>query len=110
MSVCKILLADSNIGDQYLLRELVHQLNRNWQVHVVQSGRQALRYLNHLTQHEYPELILMDVAVPGRGALELLERLMHDPRYRQIPKFIWGTGLPGGAAPYLLLGARAFLP
>lgn len=110
MPECKILLADSNIGDQFLLKELVHQLDRSWRVHVVPSGRMALRYLNHLARTEYPEMILMDAAVPVRGALELLERLMNDPRYRQIPKFIWSaTGLPGGIEPYLHLGAKGFL-
>ena len=36
-------------------------------------------------------LILMDYALPVRGALELIERLMKDPRYRQIPKFVWSA-------------------
>jgi len=111
MHACKILLADSNIGDGYLLKELVHQLNRSWQVHIVPNGRQALRYLNHLTRAEYPEVILMDLGLPVRGAIELLERLMNDTRYQQIPKFIWSAaGLPGGLESYLRLGVQGFLP
>jgi CheY-like chemotaxis protein len=111
MSICKILLADSNIGDQYLLKELVHQLDRNWRVHVALNARQTLRYLNRLTRADYPEVILMDSAVPVRGALDLLERLMSDPRYRQIPKFVWSAArLPGGFESYLHLGARGFFP
>jgi CheY-like chemotaxis protein len=110
MQPCNILLADSNIADQYLFKELVHQLDRNWRVHVAPSARQVLQYLNHLTRADYPTMILMDYALPVRGALELLEGLMHDPRYRQIPKFIWSAaGLPGGMEPYLNLGARGFL-
>ncbi|HEV2482233.1 MAG TPA: response regulator [Puia sp.] len=111
MHACNILLADSNIGDQYLFKELVHQLDRSWRVHVAPNARQVLQYLNHLTRTDYPAVILMDYALPVRGALELLERLTQDPRYRQIPKFIWSAvGLPGGVEAYLNLGARGFLP
>lgn len=111
MHACNILLADNNIGDQYLLKELVHQLDRSWRVHVAPSARQALQYLNHLTRADYPAMILMDHALPVKGALELLECLMHDPRYKQIPKFIWSAvGMTGGAEAYLSLGARGFLP
>ena len=111
MRACNILLADSNIGDQFLLKELVHQLDRSWRVHVAPNARQALQYLNHLARADYPTVILMDYALPVRGALELLDRLTSDPRYRQIPKFIWSAaGLPGGIEPYLNLGARGFLP
>lgn len=110
MHACNILLADNNIGDQYLLKELVHQLDRSWRVHVAANARQALQYLNHLTRADYPAVILMDHALPVRGALELLERLMHDPRYSQIPKFIWSAmGRPAGAEAYLSLGAKGVL-
>lgn len=111
MHPCNILLADSNIGDQFLLKELVHQLDRSWRVHVAPNARQVLHYLNHLTRADYPTVILMDYALPVRGAVELLERLMDDTRYRQIPKFIWSAaGLPGGIEAYLNLGARGYLP
>jgi CheY-like chemotaxis protein len=111
MHPCNILLADNNIGDQFLFKELVHQLDRSWRVHVAPSARQVLHYLNHLSRADYPAMILIDYAVPVRGAIELLERLRHDPRYRQIPKFIWSAvGLPGGVQSFLELGARGVLP
>lgn len=111
MQPCNILLADSNIADQYLFKELVHQLDRSWRVHVAPSARLALKYLNHLTRPDYPTVILMDHAVPARGALELLERLMHDPRYLQIPKYVWSAArLSGGMEAYLNLGVRGFFP
>jgi len=111
MHACKILLADNNIGDQYLLKELVKQLNRNWRVHVVPSGRQLLRYLNHLTRADYPELILMDYALPSTGAPAVIERLTNDPRYKSIPKFVWSAAqLPEGIETSLRSGAVDILP
>jgi CheY-like chemotaxis protein len=52
----------------------------------------------------------MDYALPVRGALELIDRLMQDARYREIPKFVWSAvQLPGSLELCIDSGDRRFL-
>lgn len=74
-----ILIVDDNPDNLALLGDL---LRPDYQVRVANSGPRALRlaYLEPL-----PDLILLDVMMPGMDGHEVLERLQANPRSRDIP-------------------------
>jgi CheY-like chemotaxis protein len=47
-----------------------------FQVTDVANGIEALKYLE---THDYPDLILLDLAMPGMSGLEVLERIKSQP-------------------------------
>ena len=70
------------------------------------SGEEALRLL----QSVQPDLILLDLRMPGMGGLAFLRRLRGDERWAALPVIVLSAnsdGKPGTEA--LELGARACL-
>ncbi len=63
-----ILAVDDNPANLTLVRET---LKNNYKVTVVTSGEQALRFLEKKT----PDLILLDVCMPGMDGIETLEQM-----------------------------------
>lgn len=56
--------------------------NEGYQVSAANSGRQALRYA---AQHPHPDLILLDVMMPGMDGYEVLRCLRAMPRVNEVP-------------------------
>jgi two-component system, OmpR family, phosphate regulon response regulator PhoB len=64
-----------------------------------------------LCRSEHPDLMLLDVMLPGRSGLHVLEEIRADDRTHDIPVVIvsaWQT--PDDQAAASALGADAFLP
>lgn len=74
-----ILVVDDNPDNLAVIGDL---LRPDYQVRVANSGARALRlvYVEPL-----PDLILLDVMMPGMDGHEVLERLQANPRSRDIP-------------------------
>lgn len=67
-----ILAVDDNPANLTLVRETLKEL---YKVTVVTSGEQALRFLEKKT----PDLILLDVCMPGMDGIEVLEQMRKLP-------------------------------
>lgn len=62
------------------------QLRLLMSLHTVESGEAALSYLREArTEETRPDLILVDLNLPGMSGLELLEALTQDDDFRAIP-------------------------
>ena len=68
-------------------------LRKRFRVRVATSGEDALRILADLPS---PDLILLDVMMPGMDGYAVLERIRHDERLREIP-VIFVTAMDGDA-------------
>ena len=71
-------------------RNIVHRLT------VVPDGRQALDYVHRLTSPEarledFPDLVLLDLNLPGIDGFEVLTQLKSDPALRAIPVVVLTT-------------------
>jgi CheY-like chemotaxis protein len=81
-----ILLVDDNPDDIELMLLAFRRAQVRNPVHVAQDGETAMRYLSgegeyaDRARHPLPFLVLLDVKLPGRGGLEVLEwiRATHD--------------------------------
>ena len=74
-----ILLVDDNPTNIVLAQAVLGALG--YRVHSVTSGEDVLVYLRELE----PDLILMDIQLPGIDGLTLTRRLKADPETTQIP-------------------------
>ncbi len=74
-----ILIVDDVPANLALLRQ--HLNKHDFRVWVAESGESALEQL----QHALPDLILLDVKMPGMDGFEVCQHLKADPRTQDIP-------------------------
>jgi putative two-component system response regulator len=82
-----ILVVDDDPTNLRLLQEI---LKKTYKVYPAPSGERALRFL----EHQIPDLILLDVEMPGMSGYEVIGRLKGDARWSDIP-VIFLTALEG---------------
>ena len=90
-----ILLVEDDPADQKLIKtSLLDQKIAN-DLHIVGSGEDALDYLNESGNNSngapWPELILLDLNMPGMGGKEFLKQLKSDEKLKQLPVVILTT-------------------
>jgi len=77
--VRRILIADDEHNIRHILDFSLHV--EGFDVLAAQDGEEALA----LAASELPDLIIMDVMMPGCGGIEACRRLKQNPRTRPIP-------------------------
>jgi CheY-like chemotaxis protein len=114
-----ILVVDDDPDCRLLIREAISECHGHHEVHEVCNGEAALEFV--FQQGEYadaprPNLIYLDIEMPGRDGQEVLAAIKSSPRHRDIP-VVMMTGLcdekqmqmaaRNGANSYTLKPARA---
>ena len=110
MAVQKILLVDDSKTELHVLSALL--LKRGYSVRTAENGAQALLSL----AEDRPDLVLMDVVMPGQNGFELTRTITRDPRYVGLPVImctsksqetdrVWG--LRQGARDYVVKPVQA---
>jgi len=79
-----VLLVEDNDGYSYITRRLLQQLNDSLDVHVARDTDEALAFV----QRQLPSLILLDLVLPTRSGLELLQELKRDDATATIPTIV----------------------
>jgi two-component system, chemotaxis family, response regulator Rcp1 len=83
-----VLVVEDNRGDVVLMREAMRKASLSYRVTVITDGMEALDFLHRRGMHAgapRPELILLDLKLPGKTGGEVLEDIMSDPSLRGIP-------------------------
>ncbi|MBI4948285.1 response regulator [Candidatus Berkelbacteria bacterium] len=77
----KVLLVE----DEQILIDLYQEAfsNANFQLQVAQNGHEALKLANHA-----PDLILLDILLPGINGFEVLKKLKSSSRTKDIPVIV----------------------
>ena len=75
----RILIVDDNLASLRLLTDLLAE--QGYAVHPASRGEVALRFI----QSTLPDLILLDIKMPGLDGYQVCERLKADERARDIP-------------------------
>lgn len=84
----EILLIEDNSADADLTREKMEQAKIINRLHVVEDGETALEFLRKTGAYPdapTPELILLDLNLPGKDGREVLAEIKHDDTLRLIP-------------------------
>lgn len=88
-----IMLVEDDPGDQKLIKTSLHQQHITNTPVVFGSGEDALEYLknNKESKNDLPDLILLDLNMPGMGGREFLRIVKADPVFEIIPVVILTT-------------------
>jgi twitching motility two-component system response regulator PilH len=79
MPIQKILLVDDSKTELHHLTELLTK--RGYSVRTAENGEDAMRRLGE----DKPDLILMDVVMPGQNGFQLTRAITRDPRFTDVP-------------------------
>lgn len=110
MAIHRVLVVDDSPTERYYLSDI---LRRNgFEVTTAENGEEGLAK----ARTEKPDLILMDVVMPGQNGFQATRSLSRDPATRGIPVILCTTkdqetdkvwGLRQGAAAYLVKPVQA---
>ncbi len=84
----EILLVEDNPGDVRLADEALHENKLLNRLHVVEDGLKAMDFLHRRGAYAdapVPDLILLDLNLPGKDGREVLAEIKDDPNLRVIP-------------------------
>src|SRR6201982_4172644 len=79
MAIKNILLVDDSKTELHFLSDLLGK--RGFSVRTAENGEEAMRRLGE----EKPDLILMDVVMPGQNGFQLTRAITGDPRFVNVP-------------------------
>jgi CheY-like chemotaxis protein len=94
LSEYEILLVEDDSNDILFIQRAFRQANLNNSIHIVRDGDDAVAYLSgegkYTSRETYPLplLILLDLKLPRRSGLEVLEWLKEQPILKRIPVVI----------------------
>lgn len=90
----EILLVEDSPTDVLLTRKALEAHRVINQLNVVSDGEEAMAYLRRERQYagrERPGLILLDLNLPRKSGLEVLQEIKSDPELKTIPVIILTT-------------------
>ena len=105
MAIKNILLVDDSKTELHFLSDLLSK--RGFTVRTAENGEEAMRRLGE----EKPDLILMDVVLPGQNGFQLTRAITRDTRFANVPVIMCTSknqetdrlwGMRQGARSYLL--------
>src|SRR3954451_144683 len=79
MPIQKILLVDDSKTELHYMSELLGK--SGFSVRTAENGEDAFRRLGE----DKPDLILMDVVMPGQNGFQLTRAITRDPQYADVP-------------------------
>jgi len=75
----RILIVDDVETNRFILRDIITEMR--YQPILTENGEQALKVVQHIR----PQLIILDIAMPGMDGYEVCERIKDNPQTREIP-------------------------
>src|SRR6478735_7515306 len=93
-----ILLVEDSRADVMIIERALHDGNVPHRLTVIHDGRKALDYLVRLQDPKSnielePDLILLDLNLPGIDGCQVLTQIKNDPLLRMIPVVVLTTSL-----------------
>ena len=86
--VIRILVAEDNPADVYLLREAMSLEGGDVELMIVSDGEQALDYVQRAGQFAdaaVPHLVVLDLNLPKSDGSDVLRRIRETPEYSGVP-------------------------
>lgn len=86
----KILYADDDSDDWFLLNESIMQNGLHADMVYVTNGQEAISYMDQATE-ALPALVILDLNMPKMDGKQTLNYLKTHPRYQNIPVIVLST-------------------
>jgi CheY-like chemotaxis protein len=87
----RLLMVEDNPGDAFLLKQALSEAGFRYTMTVVPNGDEALAYLHsegRFFGSPRPDLVLLDLNLPGKTGHEVLREIKEDSKLRSIPVII----------------------
>lgn len=94
MRSAHILLVEDNEGDIFLTTEAFEESDFSNTISIVRNGKGALDFVfqkGAYSNAPAPDLILLDINLPGKSGLEVLKIIKNDESVKQIPVIMLTT-------------------
>jgi twitching motility two-component system response regulator PilH len=82
MPIQKILIVDDSPTERYFLTDLL--VKNGFSVSTAESGEEALQKI----KADKPQLILMDIVMPGQNGFQVTRTISRDPETQNVPIII----------------------
>ncbi len=89
-----ILLVEDDPADQKLIKSSLKDQRMAHDFHVVSSGEEALEFMRSCGKRkaaDMPDLVLLDLNMPGIGGKEFLKQVKADEELKRIPVLVITT-------------------
>ena len=86
-----VLLVEDNEGDVCLIERALRQVPVPNRVHVLDNGVRALSFLRREAEYSEsprPDIVILDLNLPRKGGLDVLDEVKRDPQLRRIPVIV----------------------
>ncbi|MFQ5536965.1 MAG: response regulator [Gemmatimonadota bacterium] len=110
-----VLVVEDNPDHALLIRMAAERAFEGLDLQIVSSGEDAIRYLSgegsfgDRSAFPLPDLVILDLLLPGLGGFQVMEWTAGQPELREIPVVVLTSSVnPGDRGLALSLGARAF--
>jgi chemotaxis family two-component system response regulator Rcp1 len=87
-----ILLVEDNPGDVRLIQEILKGIAVPTTLYAVASGEAALAFLRHEEEYEQvprPDILFLDLHLPGMDGVQVFTEIQQDPALRAIPVAVY---------------------
>jgi CheY-like chemotaxis protein len=92
-----LLVVEDSDTDFVVLNRVLKNLSFNYPIHRCCDGDEALDYLYHIGKYKdiyrypQPDLILLDLNLPGTDGKDILDEIKQNPQLKSIPIVIFTT-------------------
>jgi CheY-like chemotaxis protein len=84
-----VLIIDDDEDDRFFMEQAFKANSPHTKLYLAANGQRALDLLG--SAQPLPDVVLLDLNMPGLSGFEVLKRLKQSPRYRSIPVVILTT-------------------
>lgn len=111
-----LLVADDDEDDHRLIGDAIRETHGDVSLTFVRDGRELLDYLRREGRYadcdavHQPDIVLLDLNMPGMGGREALKEIREDERLRALPVMVMSTSAaPEDVGACYRLGANAYI-
>lgn len=91
MKDSRFLIIEDNPGDIRLMQIAIQRAELPIKLEVHGRGEDALKELQNRSESTFPDLIILDINLPGMTGFEILKEIKSDSRLSKIPTFIMSS-------------------
>jgi len=108
MRTLTVLLVEDNVDHATIITRAIGDFDPLIDVHPVRDGESATVYLSQ--ESAPPDLVLLDINMPGLSGFDVLEHIKGDPRLKAIPVVVLTSSeLPSDITRAYQLGASGYV-